>query len=74
MYEIYEQPDGTYVGHCRIQDGTEKFTAATLKEAVKEMREHARILNGMKKLKKADIAFYRLQVPTEPQWIKGEIK
>lgn len=74
MYEIYELPDGTFEGHCRIQDGTEKFTAPTLAEAVKEMKEHARLLNGRQKLKKSEIALYRLQIPTEPQWVKGEIK
>lgn len=74
MYQLYEQPDGTYVGYCRIQDGTEKFTAPNLKEAVKSMKEHARLLNGKQNLKKRDIALYRQlhQVVVDTRWVQVE--
>lgn len=74
MYQIYEQPDGTYQGACRIQDGTEWFTATTLEEAVETMKKWAKTLNNSK-IKKKDIALYR-QVPkvvenwTQVEWPK----
>ncbi len=57
MYRIFKHPDGTF--HCegKIQDGTERWTEATLEGAIRSMRKHALVLNGVK-ITKRDIEFF----------------
>ncbi len=68
MYTIYLQDDGSYLCCGRIQDGTERWTKATLDEAVTSMKNFAEFMNGEKKLKKKHIAFFRPIQVMKTQW------
>jgi hypothetical protein len=59
MYTIILGLDGKYHCQFRLQDGTEYYTEPTLETAIAHAKKFARIVNGDKKLKKKDIAFYK---------------
>lgn len=46
MYTITKMRDGTWYCECRIQDGTEKWSKPTRKEATESMISAARTLNN----------------------------
>lgn len=58
---IVELPNKKYECQGRIQDGTEYWTCDTLEEAIKSMKQFAKVMNGAPKLKKKDILFLRQQ-------------
>lgn len=63
MYTIYVHNNGSCDCVCRLQDGTERFSCPNLDEAVRKVKQFAKVMNGMK-IKKKDIAFLR-PVPVE---------
>ena len=67
MYDIYELEDGTFECHGRVQDGTEKWNESTIQEAVKSLKQFAETVNR-RKIKKADIKFYRPKKVTVVEW------
>ena len=69
MYRIYIQKNGTCECSGRIQDGTERWTSPNLKEAIKQMIQFAKIMNGTK-LTKRGITFLRLQKGMEMQYVE----
>ncbi len=71
MYIIFKNQDGTFHCHGRIQDGTERWIKPTLEEAVKSMKQFAKLMNGMK-IKKKDITFLQPIEKVITEWVKWE--
>ena len=68
MYTIYCKDDGTFACEGRLQDGTERWTEATLKKAVDSLKQFAKAMNGTKIARK-DIAVMKSIQVVETKWV-----
>lgn len=67
MYTITQLEDGTFWCEGRLQDGTERWSEASLDAAIKSMKTFAKVMNGTK-IKKKDIEFYRREPVNQPTY------
>ena len=68
---IIKNEDGSYLCECVIQDGTERWTKPTLKEAIKSCKDNAPHLIGPNtKLKESDILFMKVMPVTEMRRVR----
>ena len=74
MYSIIKQADGTYLCECVIQDGTERWTKATLEDAIQSLKEAGKALNGWDKVRKKDISYYVLEQVVETKRVEVKRK
>lgn len=69
MYWVTLMMDGRFYCEGRLQDGTERWYKTTEAEAVKSMKEFAKVMNNTK-LKRKDIDFLReVPVPSRTERI-----
>jgi hypothetical protein len=73
MYTIIRLNNGKFLGMFRLQDGTERYTYDTLKEAIKGAKSFAKTCNGMK-IKKKHISFLQEQPVTEVKLVPWDPK
>lgn len=67
MYRIYLKSDNEFLCECTIQDGTERWKATSMREAVVDMKQAAMCFNHAK-INKNDIKVYKPRQVYSTEW------
>ena len=68
MYTIYCRLDGTFTCEGMLQDGRETWISLSLAEAVKSLKQFAKVMNNTK-IKKSGIAIYQEKRVQQSVWV-----